>query len=221
MNVSQAIQNRKSVRAFLDKPVGDEKITQLLDIARCAPSGSNTQPWQVAVLREERKKYLQQKLEQVYREGESTQNDYTYYPVKWVEPYQSRRKACGLQLYSSVNIDRQDKHRRTVQWVANYHSFDAPVVLLFFMDNIMETGSYIDYGMFLQSFMLAATEEGLATCAQAALCDYSDVIRRFLGYSQDKTLVCGIALGYEDTDAAINDYRTPREPVSSFTQFFD
>lgn len=221
MNVSEAIQNRKSVRAFLDKPVSDETINQLLDIARWAPSGSNTQPWHVAVLREDRKNLLQQKLEQVYREGEDTQNDYTYYPTKWREPYHSRRKACGLQLYSSVNIDRQDKHRKTVQWVANYHSFDSPVVLLFFMDKVMETGSYIDYGMFLQSFMLAASEQGLATCAQAALCDYSDVIRRFLGYNQDKILVCGIALGYEDTEAAINGYRTPRESVSSFTEFFD
>lgn len=221
MKVSEAIQNRKSVRAFLDKPVSDKIIKQLLDVARWAPSGSNTQPWQVAVLREDRKNYLQQKIEQVYREGEEAQNDYRYYPVKWKDPYNSRRKACGLQLYSSVNIDRQDKHRRTVQWVANYHSFDAPVVLLFFMDSIMEKGSYIDYGMFLQSFMLAAAEEGLATCAQAALCDYSDVIRRYLGYSQDKILICGIALGYEDTDAAINGYRTPRASVSSFTEFFD
>lgn len=221
MKVVEAIRQRRSVRAFLDKPVDRKQIMQLLDTARWSPSGSNTQPWQVAVLMGERKNRLQQRLEASFRRGIPSKSDYIYYPLEWVEPYQGRRKACGLQLYSAVQIGRDDTQRRTVQWIANYHSFDAPVVLLFFMDEVMQTGSYLDYGMFLQSLMLAAVEQGLATCAQAALCDYSDVIREFLGYSDDKVLVCGMALGYEDPAAAINDYRTPRESALSFTRFFD
>lgn len=221
MKVSEAIRQRRSVRAFLDKPVDRKQIMNLLETARFAPSGSNTQPWQVAVLMGERKNRLQQRLEAHFRRGIPSKPDYVYYPLEWVEPYQARRKACGLQLYSALQIGRDDHQRRMVQWIANYHSFDAPVVLLFFMDKIMQTGSYLDYGMFLQSLMLAAVEQGLATCAQAALCDYSDVIREFLGYDDDKVLVCGMALGYEDAAAAINDYRTPREPALNFTRFFD
>lgn len=221
MQVKQALQARRSIRAFLDKPVSNEMISDLLDSARWAPSGSNTQPWQVAVLRGERKNSLQQQIEQAYLNGQKPLQDYDYYPTTWVNPYQARRIACGLQLYKSLNITREDKSRKQEQWIANYHSFHAPVLLLFFIDKVMQVGSYIDYGMFLQSVMLAATEQGLATCAQAALCDYSALIREYLGYSEDKILICGMALGYADESAPINGYRTEREAVSCFTEFFD
>ncbi len=221
MQVKQALRNRRSIRAFLDKAVSDDIITQLLDDARWAPSGSNTQPWQVVVLRGDKKNRLQQQIETAYLEGKEPQQDYNYYPTSWVDPYQSRRRVCGLQLYRSLDIGKLDADKRQQQWIANYHSFNAPVLLLFFMDRIMQTGSYIDYGMFLQSFMLSATEQGLATCAQAALCDYSNIIRDYLGYDADKILICGMALGYADEQAAINSYRTNREEVSSFTEFFD
>jgi nitroreductase len=221
MDVHNALRIRRSIRAFLDKPVSNEMIVNLLESARWSPSGSNTQPWKVAVLKGERKNRLQQQLEAAYLNSEKMQSDYTYYPSTWVEPYNARRKACGLQLYRALNITIQDKHRRQEQWIANYHSFGAPVLMLFFMDEVMQTGSYVDYGMFLQSLMLSATEQGLASCAQAALCDYSQIIRDYLGYDNDKSLICGLALGYEDTQATINNYRTPREEVSSFTEFFE
>lgn len=221
MQVTQALQARKSVRAFLDKPVSREQVMQLLEAARWAPSGSNTQPWQVAVVMGERKNQLQQALEQAFRAGHKSAPDYQYYPYEWTEPFQKRRIDCGLQLYSALEIARHDKERRMAQWIANYHSFGAPVVLFFFMDKIMQVGSYMDYGMFLQSIMLTAVEQGLATCSQAALCDYANVVREFLGYDSNQVLVCGMALGYEDTDAPVNNYRTPRLSPSEFTQFFD
>lgn len=221
MDVREALIQRRSIRAYLDKPVSDELILDLLECARWAPSGSNTQPWQVAVLKGKKKDSLQQQLEKAYLNGETLQADYTYYPTTWIEPYKTRRKACGLQLYNSLNIGVQDKHKRQQQWIANYHSFHAPILLLFFMDKVMETGSFIDYGMFLQSLMLCATAKGLATCPQAALCDYSTVIRDFLGYDSNKVLICGMALGYADTSAGINQYRTERAEVANFTEFYD
>ncbi len=147
--------------------------------------------------------------------------DYQYYPVDWQPPYKERRKACGLQLYSTLQISREDKQRQMDQWAANYRAFDAPVALFFFMDGIMETGSFLDYGMFLQSLMLSAVEEGLAVCPQAALGEYPKIIKPFLGYPDDTVLLCGMSLGYEDPDALVNSYRTPREEVESFTRFFD
>jgi len=107
-----------------------------------------------------------------------------------------------------------------MQWIANYRAFDAPVMLLFFIDSSLATGSYIDYGMFLQSLMLAAIDEGLATCPQAALAEYPNLVRQTLGYPDNALLLCGMALGYEDRKAAINQYRTPRESVETFTKFF-
>lgn len=221
MKVSDALALRKSTRAFLDKSVAREQIDRILAAARHAPSGANTQPWQVAVVSGTQKLKLQQRLEQAFRDGGKRQMDYPYYPEHWCEPYQSRRRACGLQLYGALHIDRQDKPRQTAQWAANYRAFDAPVMLLFFMDSGLEQGSFIDYGLFLQSVMLMAVEEGLATCLQAALAEYPEIVKQQLGYPADCRLLCGMALGYEDADAPVNGYRTPRAEIADFTRYYD
>jgi nitroreductase len=220
MDVVEALRQRKSVRAFLDKAVNEDVINTILDAARHAPSGANTQPWQVAVVSGEAKQKLQTQIESAFRKGDKGQTDYAYYPDEWIEPYKSRRIACGLQLYSTLKISRGDKQRQLDQWAANYRAFDAPVMLLFFMDKHMQTGSFIDYGMFLQSIMLVAQEQGLATCPQAALADYSEIIKTALGYPKEEILLCGMALGYEDKEALVNSYRTPREHVETFTRYF-
>jgi nitroreductase len=221
MYVKEALLKRKSTRAFLDNAVEPEKIERILDAARHAPSGVNSQPWQVAVVSGDKKHLLQQQLENAFRSGTEKELDYQYYPTVWKEPYKSRRKATGLQLYSSLGIKREDKQKRLDQWAANYRAFDAPVALFFFMDAGMQTGSFIDYGMFLQSLMLAAVEEGLATCPQAALAEYPAIVKKFLGYPDDCILLCGMALGYEDTAAKVNSYRTSREAVETFTRVFE
>ena len=221
MNVRDALLARKSVRAFLDKSVARELIERILDAARHAPSGANTQPWQVAVVTGNKKLAIQKKMEEAFHAGQRGHPDYTYYPEQWFSPYQERRVACGLQLYSALGIKREDKDRRVEQWAANYRAFDAPVALFFFMDKGLATGSFMDFGMFLQSLMLAAVEEGLATCPQAALGEYPQIVKAELGYAEDSILICGMALGYEDEDAPVNSYRTPREDVHTFTRFFD
>lgn len=221
MNVHDALAARKSVRAFLDNPLSRDAVSRVLDSARNSPSGVNTQPWQVAVVMGEKKVALQKMIEEAFNRGEKPQMDYQYYPLKWSEPYKTRRFQCGLQLYAALEIKRQEKERRREQWIANYRAFDAPVMLYFFMDAGMETGSYMDYGMFLQSVMLAAVQEGLATCPQAALGEYPKIVKDFLGYPEDSILICGMALGYEDTVAKVNTYRTTREPVDRFTNFFE
>ena len=220
MNVEDALRQRKSVRGFLDKAVEEEKIKAILSAASHAPSGTNAQPWEVAVVRGEFKKKLESRIETEFRQGNKGKADFQYYPEEWIEPFKSRRRACGLQMYSTLDIKREDKQRQLDQWAANYRSFDAPVMLLFLMNRIMQTGSFLDYGLFLQSIMLVAVEQGLATCPQAALADYADIIREELDYSSDYIVVCGMALGYEDENALVNSYRTPREPVESFTRFF-
>ncbi len=221
MNVSEALKARKSTRAYLTKEVEQEKIERILDAARHAPSGTNTQPWQVAVVRGATKQKLQQTMEEAFRTGNHGVMDYQYYPLEWQEPYKGRRKACGLQMYQTLAISREDKQRQLEQWAANYRAFDAPVMLLFFIDPVMQTGSYLDYGLFLQSVMLMAVEEGLATCPQAALGEYPQIVKQTLGYDAEAILLCGMALGYEDTEALVNSYRTPREEVASFTRYFD
>ena len=221
MDVITALKVRKSTRAFLDKAVSKEQITTLLDAAKQAPSGVNTQPWSVVVMTGESKNNLQSKIEAAFRAGDKGKRDYQYYPTEWVDPYKSRRKECGLLMYSTLGITREDKERQMDQWAANYRGFDAPALLLFFMDSQLQTGSFMDYGMFIQSVMLGALDLGLSTCPQAAFADYQHIITPALDNGHDKILLCGMAIGYEDKDAIVNSYRTAREEVDSFTTFFD
>lgn len=221
ISVQKAIHKRHSMRAFLNRPVEKETIHNILECARWAPSGVNMQPWQVSVVTGESKQRLQQAMLDKFHAGERGKMDYSYYPDEWKAPYKLRRVATGKQLYGALQIDRQDKERQLAQWAANYRAFDAPVMLLFWLDDCLQTGSYLDYGMFLQNIMLLAVEQGLATCPQGALGEYPDIARQQLGYGDDKILLGGMALGYEDSNHPVNQYRTDREPVETFTRFFE
>jgi nitroreductase len=220
MKVSDAMRKRHSCRAYLDREVDSRKIKQILSIASRAPSGANTQPWRVAVVRGQTKLAIEQRMEAKFRAGNKGKPDYQYYPRQWTEPYSSRRVACGKQLYSALGIERDDKTSRLEQWIANYRSFGAPVVLYFYVESHLEVGSYLDFGMFLQSVMLIAEEEGLATCPQQALAEYPDIVKQELRMGDGFLLLCGMALGYEDTKAPVNQYRTPRAPIEEFVRFF-
>lgn len=221
MEVTEAIRNRKSTRAFLPKPVDKKLIKDILECARWAPSGVNSQPWQVAVVFEETKNKLANALAKCRANGESARQDYDYYPTKIKEPYLSRKKACGKALYTALNIQKDDIKKRKEQWMKNYYSFDAPVVLYFFIDEILETGSWVDCGMFIQNVMLAARGFGLETCAQAALAEYPDVVRNILKINDTKKLICGMALGHANYQDTSYQYRTEREPVETFTSWFN
>lgn len=221
MEVTEAIRNRKSTRAFLPKPVDKKLIKDILECARWAPSGVNSQPWQVAVVFEETKNKLAHALAKCRANGESSRQDYDYYPTKIEEPYLSRKKACGKALYTALNIQKDDIKKRKEQWMKNYYSFDAPVVLYFFIDEILETGSWVDCGMFIQNVMLAARGFGLETCAQAALAEYPDIVRNILKINDTKKLICGMALGHANYKDTSYQYRTEREPVETFTSWFN
>ena len=221
MDLKTTLMARKSTRAFLDKEVPMDTINEIIEQSKTAPSGVNTQPWQVAVIQGESKNNLCNKFEKAFRGGVKGSMDYKYYPVEWLVEYKKRRKECGLMLYSTLNISREDKDRQLDQWALNYQAFNAPVILLFFIDRSMEKGSFMDYGMFIQSIMLSAVEKGLATCPQAALGEYPDIVRQEFPEYKDKMVLCGLALGYEDKDQIVNSYRTPREDISRFVRYYN
>ena len=221
MDLKTTLMERKSTRAFLDKEVPMDTINEIIEQSKTAPSGVNTQPWQVAVIQGDSKNNLCNKFEKAFRDGVKGSMDYKYYPVEWRDEYKQRRKECGLMLYSTLNISREDKDRQLDQWALNYQAFNAPVILLFFIDRSMEKGSFMDYGMFIQSIMLSAVEKGLATCPQAALGEYPDIVRQEFPEYKDKMVLCGLALGYEDKGQIVNSYRTPREDLSRFVRYYN
>jgi len=221
MDVLEVMRSRKSTRAYLDRPVARATIESILDAARWAPSGVNTQPWQVAVVTGATKERISADLLAARKARQPENPDYTYYPAQWEEPYKGRRKASGLALYAALNIGKDDVFARLKAWNGNYHFFGAPVGLLFFVDRALSQGAWVDMGMFIENVMLAARGHGLDTCPQASLAEYPDIVRGILRVPATRALVCGMALGFADADAPVNSYRTAREPVNAFTAWHD
>lgn len=227
-SVELAITSRHSVRAFTGEPVSRAILTELLEVASRAPSGTNTQPWKVYVLQgESRSKLVHQvcaahdairldpELAVKYRE------EYDYYPEKWVSPYIDRRRENGWGLYGLLGIGKADKDRMHEQHQRNFRFFDAPVGLMFTIDRVMGRGSLLDYGMFMQNIMVAARARGLHSCPQAAWNGFSSIILPHIGAGSGEMLVCGMAVGYADDSNLVNTFHTPRVSVNDFTQWLD
>ena len=226
--VDGAILSRRSIRAFTSQPVAKEVVAELLAVASRAPSGTNTQPWKVYVLQGASRTELADKVCAVHdaiRGNPSLaaeyQEQYDYYPQKWVSPYIDRRRENGWSLYGLLGIGKADKDKMHAQHQRNYRFFDAPVGLMFTMDRVMGRGSLVDYGMFLQNIMVAARGRGLDTCPQAAWNGFAKIILPHIGATSDEMLVCGMALGYADHAAIVNTLTTPRAPVEQFTHWLD
>lgn len=222
--VDAAIISRRSIRAFLPNAVAREDIEKILEVSARAPSGTNTQPWKVYVLTGTAKDRLSSEITQAYTDVSAAQEhveEYNYYPRQWVSPYIDRRRKVGWDLYALLGLTREDKAGMHGQHGRNYAFFDAPVGLLFTIDRIMEQGSWLDYGMFLQNIMVAARGRGLDTCPQAAFTQYHKVIRNVLELPDNEMVVCGMALGYADMSKIENTLQTEREPVAGFVKFIE
>ena len=220
MNVDEAITSRKSVRRFLDKAVPKETIAHILEVSARAPSGHNIQPWKVYVVAGDARDALcTDIMEAAKTEPEKHQPEYDYYPTEWHEPFIGRRRKLGFELYESMGIKRDDKAARENQMLRNYLFFDAPVGIFVTSDRRLATGTWLDMGMFIENILIAARGQNLHTCGQAAFTWYHELIKKHVGYADNEMLLCGIALGYEDTSAPENKFITEREPVDSFTKF--
>lgn len=220
--VDTAIITRRSLRAFLPTPVPRETIEAILQVAARSPSGTNTQPWKVYVLTGQAKEELSRKVAAAYDDPEQRaqhSEEYAYYPTEWKSPFIDRRRKVGWDLYGLLDIAKTDKARMHAQHRRNYEFFDAPVGLIFTIDRVMRQGSWLDYGMFLQSVMVAARGRGLDTCPQAAFTQFHRIITAHVGAPADEQVVCGMSLGWADPNAIENTLVTEREPVSGFTRF--
>jgi nitroreductase len=220
--VDAAITSRRSLRAYLPTPVPRQDIEAILQVASRAPSGTNTQPWQVHVLTGQSKARLSAAIQAAYDDPAARAQhteEYAYYPTEWVSPYIDRRRKVGWDLYSLLGIGKADKARMHAQHARNYAFFDAPVGLVFTIDRVMRQGSWLDYGMFLQSVMVAARGRGLDTCPQAAFTQFHRIIGEHLALPASQMVVCGMALGHADPAAVENTLVTEREPVAGFTTF--
>lgn len=227
-SVDAAIESRFSARAFLPTPVKRETVEQILQVAQRAPSGTNTQPWKVYVLQGASLRSLSDQVcaahDAIYANPDLAaeyREEYDYYPRKWISPYIDRRRENGWSLYGLLGITRADKDKMHAQHQRNFRFFDAPLGLMFTVDRVLERGSLVDYGMFLQNVMVAARARGLHTCPQAAWNGFARIVLPHISAGPDEMLVCGMSMGYADEAALVNGFHTPREPVAGFTRWLD
>lgn len=211
--VADLIASRRSTRAFTDSDVPLGQVTDILRLAARAPSGGNLQPWQVKVLSRPAITEVQAAIQGTgIPVNKAEWDDYRYYPTSFFGVYDERRKALGKALYSLLGIERRDVKAMRAQFDRNFDFFGAPIGLLITIDRRLDQGSWIDLGMFMQNICLAASEQGLGTCVQAAFAPYHKVIRPIAGIAGEEILVCGIALGHGAEDQTVNHLRTTRAP---------
>jgi nitroreductase len=218
--ILNAISGRRSVRGFLTTPVAEETVRQILEVASRAPSGSNTQGWQVEVLTGAAKARLTAAIMAARADGgPEPAPEYPYYPAKWFEPFHGRRRELGWSLYDLLSISKGDRSGARAWHDRNFSFFGAPVGMILTMDRRLAQGALMDCAMFLQNVTIAARAFGLETCPQAAFASYYDIIRRELSLSEERLIICGLALGHEDTQAVANKLRSSRVAVDVFATF--
>ncbi|PLZ04354.1 nitroreductase family protein [Burkholderia sp. WAC0059] len=220
MKVSEAVRSRKSVRQFLPDPVSPALIREVLEAAARAPSGGNLQPWYLHVVGGEAlaglKSVVAKRLADA-PDGERARHD--VYPPNLASPYRERRFQVGEDLYRSIGIDRGDKAGRLRQFARNFVFFDAPLALFCSVDRRMGPPQWADLGMYLQTAMLLLREAGLHSCAQECWVRYAQTVGDFLALPPERMLYTGMAIGYEDPRAPINQWRSARAPLDEFAQF--
>ncbi len=216
MKVSEAVEARRSIRSFLDTPISDEQLSQLLEKAARAPSGGNVQPWRVFVINgPSMPKFHQFLADTDPREKPA----YEIYPKELPSPYRDSRFKVGEDMYKLLNIPRDDKPSRFAHLARNFKFFDAPAAFFCFIDKTMGPPQWSDLGMFLQTFMLLAQEEGLDTCAQEAWANRSQAVAKFVGAEDNLMLFCGMAIGHKNPEADVNSLVSDRSPLEAWVKF--
>lgn len=221
--VDAALTSRRSVRAFLPTPIPRDTVEHLLTVAARSASGTNIQPWQAHVLTGAAKARLSQKIIAAFDDpavAATHQSEFPIYPSEWISPYLDRRRKVGWDLYGLLGIGKGDFERTHRQHARNYAFFDAPVGFIFTIHRSLGYAAWIDYGMFLGNLMTAARGHGLHTCPQFAFTQFHAIIREELGLGEEHKVICGMALGHEDTSAVENSLRTERAPLSDWATFY-
>lgn len=219
LSVSQALRQRRSIRAFRPDPVTEAQVRELLEIARRAPSGGNLQPWKVIVVSGAARDAVVELAKARSGAAPTEEGAYPIYPANLWEPYRSRRYKIGEDMYALLGIPREDKAARLRQVARNYEFFGAPVGIFFVIDQRMGLGQWAHLGMFMLSLALAAEERGLGTCFQEFWGTLRDTLKTHFRLDTHELVYCAMALGYPDTDAVINTLRSERATVDEIAAF--
>ena len=212
MDVTTAVEKRKSIRGFIPRSVDDDQLSELLQKAARAPSGGNVQPWRIYVVNGERMDDFKNHL----ADFSLSESEYPIYPPKLEEPYRTNRFELGEEMYALLGIPREDKVARLANMSKNYDFFGAPAAFFCFIDRSMGAAQWSDLGMFLQTFMLLAEEAGLGTCPQEAWAMHHQAVTEFVSAPENEMLFCGMSIGYPDWEQPVNALQSKRMPLEQW-----
>lgn len=207
------------MRGFLPEPVSRATVADLLSLARMAPSGANLQPGEFHVLTGTSLARLTGKLDEAMTAHQPVVSEYSYFPDPMPARLKLRQQAAALALYDALGIAKRDVKARREQFRRNYRFFDAPVGIVVSIQRDMGKGCFMDLGMALMAFFLAAENRGLGATGIGALANHADVVHETLELDPSAMVVCGIALGKPDPAQAVNDCRTDRESLENYAWF--
>lgn len=213
MDVIEAIKVRYSVRAYKPEPVPKEVLTELMEVALRAPSWANTQTWEFTIVGGEVMRELKQSLG-----AKASAQDERYPDIprpEWASPYRERSRENGIRLYQLLGISREDTEKQLQWYVQMYRFFDAPNGIIVYIDRGLSLWALLNVGLIVQTIALAALSYGLGTAILAAGVSYPDEVRRVLNIPESKQLVIAIAIGYPDSEAEVNRFRSNREPLET------
>lgn len=225
-SVARAIETRLSVRAFRADPVPRETVARILSLAARAPSGGNLQPWKVTVLtgraRDGLVAAVKHEIAKDPAKAEHGQGtEYHVYPPSLTDPYRTRRRVLGQQMFDLLGVARDNKAGKLAHRARNYEFFGAPVGMIVTIDRQMQVGQFADLGLFLGNVTLLARAEGLHTCLQEAWAEWHLLLNEYLSIPPNEMVFCGVALGFADEEAAVNGLASERAPLAEFAQFRD
>jgi nitroreductase len=221
MRVLEAVRSRRSIRAFLDRPVPHDVLRAALAEAAWAPSGGNLQPWRLHVVSGAALTRLREVVRERLAVGGVDATDYAVYPANLFEPHRTHRHRVGEAMYEALGIGREDRNARLHRFAANYDFFGAPIGLFCYIDRRMGPPQWSDLGMYLQTLMLLLQERGIDSCAQESWSAYAPTVSRFVGADPAFMLFCGLAIGYADPDAPVNAFERDRASLDEFARFHE
>ena len=216
---AKLIAERRSIRAYTDARIEQSVVEDICQAARRAPSGANLQPGTYHVLSGQPLADLVTELTRAVHENHPQDSEYSYFPDPMPSDLKDRQRKAGFALYQALGIERRDVAGRRAQFARNYAFFGAPVGIVVTINRNMGKGCFMDLGMSIMTFLLAAESKGLGATGIGALANYSRVVHTHLGLPDEEMVVCGIALGHPDRDAPVNQFRTERAPLKDFTTF--
>lgn len=219
--VSEAVATRRSIRAFLDKPVDPVLLRSILEKAQRAPSGGNVQPWEIAVVSGDPLKALIAKVTHAATtEAPGTYREYPIYPDPLPDPWMQRRRDVAMAMYDAMGIERNDKPARAAAALKNLTGFGAPVVLFLHCPKLMGPPQWGDMGLWLQTVMLLLREAGLDSCPQEAWSTFGKLIRMELALGDDNILWTGLAIGWRDAADPVNNFASERASLDYVIRWF-